>query len=149
MKYATTAFALALLAIGCDSRMNMQIEKLDFGDGDYAFGIALPITPYGEAYFVAPDTSDESKKLLQELHRAWDDLWPNILSSMKQAADGSDVDLIIDDDEFIGMVQYLDDDVYMGDKADIMIAIRPQANAVPEWHFFIRGSTIVHFQPVY
>ena len=147
MKYQASAFCL--LFLGCTANMNVEIEKLDFGNGDVAYGVALPIPPYGDGYFVAPDVSSDSENLLRDLHSGWTTLWPELLSSMKQAAKEYDVDLAFEADEFIGMVQHLDDDVFMGDKADVMIGIRPNENAVPEWHFFIRGSEIVHFQPVF
>ena len=46
MKYL--AVALILLFIGCHANMNVEIEQLDFGNGDVAYGVALPITPCGE-----------------------------------------------------------------------------------------------------
>ncbi|MHB0961533.1 MAG: hypothetical protein ACYC0X_26445 [Pirellulaceae bacterium] len=129
--------------------MNVEIEELDFGNGDTAYGVVLPITPYGEAYFVAPDVSMASEGLLRELGGVWHGLWPDMLSSMQEGAKQYSRELLINPDEFIGSVQHLDADVFMGDKADLMIAVRPNEQVVPQWHFFVRGSKILHFQPVF
>ncbi len=148
MKLVTLLLTLTIFMSGCNSRTSMQIHTIDFGDGTSAFASECPLTPFGTAHIVAPDTSDESSSLLNEIHGQWNDLWPKMLSSMQETSKKANLTLKIDD-EVICMVEYVDVDVYMGDKADIMIGIRPNENAVPEWHFFIRDSTIVHFQPVF
>jgi len=129
--------------------MDIEIELLDFGDDDIAYGAELPISPHGHGQFVAPDSSDSSKQLMVELKDQWEVLWPEILLEMQSNAAEFDVELGLGSGQLMGSVQRLDETVFMGDQADLMIGIRPHETAVPEWNFFIRNSTIVHCQPVY
>lgn len=126
-----------------------EIQRVEFENGDVAFAVELPIPPYGEGYFVAPDVSKASESLLRELSHNWDRLWPTMFELFRKAVKDYDVDVAFNVDEFIGTVQQLEDGVFMSDEADIFVRIRPASECVPVWDYFIRGSEVVHFQPVF
>ena len=126
-----------------------EIDKLDFGDGDIAFAVKFPIPPFGNGYFAAPDASFESESLLAGIAKNWDELWPTMIEKLQTACRETEIELNVKPEEFMGSVQLLEDDVFMGDKADVFIRIKTKRDCVPVWDYFLRESTIVHFQPVY
>jgi len=128
--------------------MNGNFERLEFENGDAAYGLKLPIPPHGDGYVVASDATESSKALLVDIQNSWPDLWPKMVSYIEEASNDYDVEIEFDS-TFMATVQKLDEDVFMGDEADVMIGIHPCDNAVPVWHFFVRGLEIVHSQPVF
>lgn len=124
-----------------------QIEETDFGDGDRAYTVELPIVPYGTALFTAPDLTPASRKLLVDLINRWDALWPDMLEQLQERMTDYDIDQKLGEDEFMGFVSPMEKDVYMGDKSDVHL--RLDFDQAPLWDYFLKGSTIVHFQPVF
>ena len=117
------------------------------GDDEAAAAIHLPIEPHGLALFVAPDTSPDSGKLIDEVVAVWPELWPKMKTYLETEMKDYGVEAVLGRDEFTGSLGRMTPDVFMGDQSDIMI--RLEFEEPPVWDFFIRGSTIAHSQPVF
>jgi hypothetical protein len=126
---------------------DQEIFEADFGDGDVAFAMVLPINPYGETMVAAADTASASKILLQELLTCWPVLWSKILARLEEDISDYGAEVTLGDDEFLASVSYLEKEFYMADKADIFL--RLQFDEPPLWDAFIKGDELVHFQAVY
>lgn len=50
-------------------------------------------------------------------------------------------------DEFMGLISRMDPECYMGDKSDYFL--RLEFDEPPLWDFFLKGTKIVHSQPVF
>ncbi|MES2924730.1 MAG: hypothetical protein V4819_24465 [Verrucomicrobiota bacterium] len=127
--------------------MSHKIEEFDFGDGDRALMITLPIAPFGEAEFVAPDVSDDFRSLLLEVAANWDALWPDMLERLQDGISGYNLPTRLGSDEFLGGISRMEQGVYMGDRSDVCISL--DFEEAPLWDYFIKGTEIVHFQPVF
>ncbi|MBX3739595.1 MAG: hypothetical protein KF712_01285 [Akkermansiaceae bacterium] len=124
-----------------------RIKKTDFGDGDIAFTVLLPVPPFGDADFAAPDTSRSSRDLLSDLITRWEQLWPDILERMQKGIEDYGTDQRLGSDEFMVSVSPMEKDVYMGDRSDVHLRI--EFDEVPLWDYFLKGSEIVHHQAVF
>ena len=124
-----------------------EIFEADLGDGDHAFVVQLPIAPYGETLFVAPDNRSESEALLKELSSHWAALWPKILEKLKKEIAAYGVEATLAEDAFFAEVSRLNRRKYMADKADIFL--RLELDEPPLWDSYIKGDDLVHFQPVF
>lgn len=120
------------------------------GDGGPpAAAIRLPIEPYGIALFVAEDDSAESHKLMDELVTVWPALWPKMRIYLEKTMKDYQVDTELGRDKFMGSIGRTDPDAYMGDRSDIILSIIFEKNPEPMWDFFIKGTAIMHSQPVF
>ena len=123
------------------------IFEADLGEGDHAFAVMLPFSPYGKAPCVAPDNRSDSKALLEELCSNWPTLWPKIQDKLEAGIADCEADTALDGADFIAQVARLDQDVFMADKASIFL--RLEFEEAPMWDSFIKGDQLVHFQPVF
>ncbi len=124
------------------------MDRLEFDNGDTALALKMSIAPHGEGYIVAPDDTDTSKAMLEDIRKSWPELWPRMIAYINDTKEDYNVDVEFDS-TFMATIQELEDDVFMADQADLMIGIHPSNDAVPVWHFFVRGAEIVHQQPVF
>ncbi len=124
-----------------------EISDYDFGDGDIAFSITLPIAPFGETLFAAPDTKEDSKQLLLELAGLWEELWPKMLKRLQKEIKDYGVEITLGKDGFMGSIQRTEPGCYKADKADYLLSL--EFASYPTWDFFLKGTKIVHFQPVF
>ena len=112
----------------------------------------LGIAPYGRLEIVGEPVA------LALLKRNWADLWPSVKRHLK----GMLKDIERDFDPPVRLkackwtagVGPLEPDVFMGDEADLFLRIRLEESPAPEddlpvWDFFIKGTAIVHSQPVW
>lgn len=127
--------------------MSRPIETVELTDGQLALAIKLPTAPFDEATFFAQDTSAESRRLLEQLSRHWEKLWPEMLDRLQSAIREWDAPMRLGADAFMGGVSWIDADVYMGDQCDIYLSLI--FDEFPHWDFFIKGASIVHFQPIH
>lgn len=123
-----------------------EITEVDFGDGDVALSVELLIPPFGEAIFTADDTSSASRETLQALREAWSTLWPVILDKLEEGIVDFQLPRKLEVDEFIGLVSRVEEDDEMAARSDIYLSL--EFDQEPHWDFYIRGSRIVHSQPV-
>ena len=121
--------------------------EVKFEDDDVALGVRLPIAPFGDALFLAPDISEGSRSVLRELIEPWDDLWPKMLKKLKNEFEDYGVDAELGRDDFIGSIQRCKVGDYMSDKSKVFL--RLEFDEPPLWDFFLSGKRIVHFQPVF
>ena len=119
----------------------------EYDEDGPAAAIHLPIEPHGLALFVAPDDTTDSHTLIDEIVAVWPQLWPKMRGYLNTEMKGYGVEAVLGRDEFIGSLDRMTPDVYMGDKSDIMI--RLEFKNPPLWDFFIRGTIIAHSQPVF
>jgi hypothetical protein len=124
-----------------------SIFEADLGEGDQAFAVMLPVDPHGESLFAAPDNSPASMALLQELCSYWTVLWPKILEKLEEGIADYEVEVGLDEDEFIGEVSRIQKGEYMAGQADIFL--RLEFDDPPLWDAFIKGDELVHFQAVF
>ena len=124
-----------------------KIRQFDFGDGDVALVVELPISPFGSAPITTDDTSDESRGILEALIHGWDELWPEMLERLQEDMKGYGCEQKLGRDEFQGSISRMDPDCYMGDQSDYYLSL--QFDEPPIWDFFLKGTKIVHFQPVF
>ena len=124
-----------------------EIVETDFGDGDIAVAVILPIAPFGDALFAGPDAGENSRRLLQELIAHWRDLWPQMLELLQDGIRDYDVETKIGRDEFIGYVARTKPGFFMSDKSDVFL--RLEFEEPPRWDYFLHGWKIVHSQPVF
>lgn len=127
--------------------MSSSITTTDLGDGDVAFTVLLPVPPFGDAEFAAPDVSRASHDLLSDLISRWESIWPDILDKMQKGIDDYGTGQRLGSDEFMVSVSPLKKDVYMGDRSDVHLRI--EFVEAPLWDYFLKGSEIVHHQAVF
>ena len=126
----------------------IDIVEAQFDDeGDIAFAAEFPIEPYGKALFTSPDNSEASRSILEDLSKHWDELWPVMRGRLEQGIADYGVDLDLFSRPFVASVAPMEEDVFMSDEADIFVSF--DFDDVPVWYFFIRGSHLAHFQPVF
>jgi hypothetical protein len=125
-----------------------EIRTHDFGDGDVALVVELPIPPFAAVPIVTEDCSDDSRSVLDALIQGWEELWPEMLArfqvDIKRLSCGEQE---LGRDKFMGSISRMDPEGYMGDKSDCFL--RLQFDEPPYWDFFLKGTEIVHFQPVF
>lgn len=112
-----------------------------------ATAVHLPIEPHGLALFVAPDTSPASNQLIDEVVTVWPLLWPKMSAYLETEMEAYGVEATLGTDELMGSMRPMTPGVFMGEQSDTLI--RVEFDEPPLWDFFIRGSTIVHSQPVF
>ncbi len=91
--------------------------------------------------------SADSTKLIDEVVGVWPELWPKMRAYLGTEMKDYGVEAALGKVEFVGSLVRMTPDVYMGGQSDIMI--RLEFEEPPLWDFFIRGSSIVHAQPVF
>ena len=129
-------------------RWEYDISEIDWGDGDIAWAVELATPPFGTAIFSAPDLTGQSRELLCDLIRKWDNLWPEILEIVQEGHEGyGEIDQKLGSDEFIGSISAMKEGCYMSDKSDVHLGL--EFGEPPRWDFFLKGRTIVHHQPVF
>lgn len=124
-----------------------MIQGFDFGNGDIAFYTELLVPPLDPVWFVAPDTSDDSRALLTEWIRDSKRLWPEVLGQLQQQIEDWEVDQALGRDEFLVSISRMDEDDFMGDQSDIHL--RLEFEDPPLWDYYLRDGKIVHVQPVF
>ena len=122
-----------------------EIEEFDFGEGDRAYAVELPIPPFGSARFAAADTSTDSRRILMNLIGSWDELWPDMRELLVERMESSAVEQKLGVHEFVGSLSRMEPDCYMEDRSDLFL--RLEFEEPPLWDFFLKGRQIVHFQP--
>jgi len=125
---------------------NPSISECDFGDGDIALVVELPIPPFETVSIASEDTSSESRNMLEELVRDWDRLWPDMLERLQDSMTRyEDCEQVLGRDEFMGSICRMSPESYMGDKSDYLL--RLEFDEPPLWDFFLKDIQIIHFQP--
>lgn len=125
-----------------------EIRSHDFGDGDVALVVELSIPPFETVPIVAEDGSEDSRSVLDALIQGWEELWPEMLASFQEDMERlSCGEQELGRDKFMGSISRMDPECYMGDKSDYHL--RLQFDHPPYWDFFLNGTRIVHFQPVF
>ena len=137
------------LVVAYFMRSPRPFTRTTFDAGEYgkAAAVYLPIEPHGLALFVAPDSTPDSTKLIDEIVAVWPELWPKVKGYLDTEMKRCGVEAVLGQDEFIGSLARMTPDVFMGDQSDIIIGL--EFEDPPLWDFFIRGSNIVHSQPVF
>lgn len=128
-------------------KITPEIRSHDFGDGDTAWVVELPIPPFETVPIATEDCSDDSKSVLNVLIQGWELLWPEMLSRLQEDMKGYGCEQELGRDEFMGSISRMDPECYMGDKSDYFL--RLEFDEPPLWDFFLKDTTIVHFQPVF
>lgn len=119
----------------------------DFGDGDLAVLVELPLPPFEMIAIAAEDASDASRSMLLELIQGWDELSPKIVDQLRDGIESYDCEQELGNDEFMGSICHMDPESFMGDKSDYLLRIEfPEP---PLWDFFLKDNQIIHFQPVF
>lgn len=124
-----------------------EINEFDFGEGYRALVVELPIPPFGTVPIATEDTSDDSRHILDTLISGWPGLWPEMLARLQEDMKGYGCEQDLGKDEFQGSISRMDPDCYMGDQSDYYLSL--QFDEPPMWDFFLKGTQIVHFQPVF
>jgi hypothetical protein len=125
-----------------------EINECDFGDGDIALVVELPIPPFEMVSVAAEDTSEVSRSMLEDLVRGWGHLWPDMLDRLQDSMTRYyDCDQVLGRDEFMGSICRMSPEFYMGDKSDYML--RLEFDEPPLWDFFLKDNQIIHFQSVF
>jgi hypothetical protein len=109
----------------------------------------FPVEPYGLAQLGAEDNSEESRKLLQDLADNWTVLWPKMRDRLENGIADYGVKLNLSGCEFLATVAAVEEGCYKSEEADIFVRFEFETEPVPVWDFFIRGSHLAHFQPVF
>jgi hypothetical protein len=122
-------------------------------DSTPACCLELPIPPYGNALIVGDDTSEDSKVVLRMLESDWNELWPEMLSQLKETMENLDLEIDLSELEFRGRASRMTPGFWLADKSDIFLSFNfgdvPGWDSSPNWDYFIRGAKVVHFQPVF
>jgi hypothetical protein len=129
-----------------DSAPAHEITEIDFGDGDLALTIVLPIPPFGEAVITGADTSDISRDQLLSLASDWASLWPEILDRLEAGIVDFNLPRKLENDEFSGLIDSVPEEHPMASKADVYLSL--EFDEPPHWDFYLRGARIVHSEPV-
>jgi hypothetical protein len=124
-----------------------EIRQFDFGDGDVSLLAEFSVAPFGTAPIATDDTSAESRRILEVLIDGWDDLWPEMLEKLQDSMESYGVEQKLGRDDFQGSISPMDPSCYMGDRSDYFLSL--QFDEPPLWDFFLKGTKIVHFQPVF
>jgi hypothetical protein len=128
----------------------IEIFEAQFEDhDDVAFVADFPVEPYGLAQLGAQDNSEESRKLLQDLADNWTVLWPKMRDRLENGIADYGVKLNLSGCEFLATVAAVEEGCYKSEEADIFVRFEFETEPVPVWEFFIRGSHLAHFQPVF
>ena len=116
--------------------------------------IAVNIPPYGRMR-VGGVEGDEA---LSTFRRNWPKLWPkvkrNLKSMLRRYRESFEVPIRLTKQKWLGQCSSLDSDVFMGDQADLYLRIQLEEppdweDSFPVWDFFIKGTAVVHCQPVF
>jgi hypothetical protein len=114
--------------------------------------IVVSIAPYGRLKI------DGEPAALAFLKSNWADLWPNVKRDLKAMV--KEIQRDFDPPvrpkacKWTAYSGQLPPDVFMGDKADLFLGIQlaetpPPEDDLPRWDFFIKGTEIMHCQPVW
>jgi hypothetical protein len=128
-------------------KITPEIKSHDFGDGDEALVVELPIPPFETVAIATEDCSDDSRLVLDALIQDWEELWPEMLTRLQEDMKGYGCEQELGRDEFMGSISRMDPECYMGDKSDYFL--RLEFDEPPLWDFFLKDAKIVHFQPVF
>lgn len=123
------------------------IEKIFEGVTEVVAAAEFPVEPYGRAWFAAEDTSDESRKILQDLALHWSELWRVIRQKLVHEIDNYGTEQDLTTQPFVVDVMSLEEGIYMADQADILV--RFDFGDVPLWDAYTRNTDVVHFQAVF
>jgi hypothetical protein len=104
--------------------------------------IVLEIPPYGTA-----QVDCDSKATSRALENNWATIWPEALQLLKDRMQNLDIEIDLSQMELVGSAVRTESGKFMSDKSDIYLSL--SYGEAPDWDYFIRGTTIVHFQPVF
>jgi hypothetical protein len=116
--------------------------------------ITVNIPPYGRMQIGGV----EGDEALSTFRRNWPKLWPKVKRNLKSMLRGYresfEVPIRLTNQKWLGEGSTLDPDVFMGDQADLYLRIQLEEppdweDSFPVWDFFIKGTTVVHCQPVF
>lgn len=124
-----------------------EVKSHDFGNGDEALVVELPIPPFETVSIATEDCSDDSRSVLDALIQDWEELWPEMLSRLQEDMKSDGCEQELGRDEFMGSISRLNPECYMGDQSDHFL--RLEFDDPPLWDFFLKDGKIVHFQFVF
>lgn len=127
----------------------IEIFEAEFDGDDWACCAYFPVEPYGRVQLAAQDTSQGSRKLIQDLADNWTVLWPKMRDRLKKGITSYGVELDLSRSEFFATIGAVEEGCYKFEEADVYVEFNFTDVPVPVWDFFIRGSRIAHFQPVF
>jgi hypothetical protein len=127
----------------------IEIFEAEFDEDDWACCAYFPVEPYGRVQLAAQDTSLVSRKLLQDLADNWSGLWPKMRNQLEKGIASYRVQLDLSKSEFFATIGAVEEGCYKYEEANIHVSLNFPDVPVPVWDFFIRGSHIAHFQPVF
>jgi len=112
--------------------------------------ITVSIAPYGRMKIVGEEGDDG----LALLKHNWASLWPAVKRDIERMRKNHEAPVRFETCKWMADGHRLEPDVFMSDQADLFLRIRLEAcpepeDALPVWDFFIKGTDIVHCQPVY
>lgn len=106
--------------------------------------VTVEVTPYGVMQVY---TQDFESDLLSDLQQRWAELWPAIRMKLEEMCSRYEISQRLKTTDWVAAIQRMQPDVFMGDKADFLFSLK-LGETYPEWDFFLKGSTIVHAQPI-
>src|SRR5262245_5854854 len=134
-----------------------EISEYQLNTGVAALGVELPIAPYGDVLMHGDDTSENCRALLVEIIGTWERLWPTMRKRLQECNENLATPVIIRPGTHLACVARTQKGCFMADKSDIYLSLEfaasetvsEDADAPSQWDYFIRGSRVVHFQPVF
>lgn len=127
----------------------IEIFEAEFDEDDWACCAYFPVEPYGRVQLAAQDTSQVSRNLIQELADHCTVLWPKMWDQWQRGIASYSVQLDLSGSEFFATIYAVEEGCYKYEEANILVSFNFPDMPVPIWDFFIRGSHIAHFQPVF
>jgi hypothetical protein len=124
----------------------LQILEDDF-EGEKLLYAVLPAPPVEALIVFAPDTTTDSRELLQELSLSWTKIWPKLKRRVTQGIRDYKVDQLLGRDQCALCVSRMEPGYFMSDKSEIML--RLEFLEPPLWDCFLKGTKIAHFQAVF
>jgi hypothetical protein len=128
-----------------------EIWTVELDDGSESLAlVGVPVPPYGTTFIKADGSAADDQTILEALQKVWPELWPRMRERLLEKIAAYHVNVDPARDDFGACVGWTDPDAYMGDVSDIHLSFEfYREPGYPVWDFFIKGSSIVHFQPVF
>jgi hypothetical protein len=128
-----------------------EIWTVELDDGSQCLAlVGVPVPPYGAIVIKADGSAAGDETFLKTIQSAWPELWPQMREKLLSKIAAYQVDVDPSRDDFGACAGWTDPDTYQGDVSDIHLSFEFYCEpGYPVWDFFIRGTNIVHFQPVF